>query len=94
MTFQWLMPEKFDPIINTRIWVEIYICSIHSKEDSKLFRVCVKQLMGNKCPLQGPQCCGAAVLLGGVSGDSQVQCGSVLGGMEPTVTLWRVENLA
>lgn len=52
--------------------------------------------MGNKCLLQGPQCCGAAVPLGGVSGGSQVQCvsGSVQGGMESTVTLWRVENLA
>lgn len=52
--------------------------------------------MGNKCPLQGPQSCGAALPLEGVTGGSQVQCvsGSVHGGMESTVTLWRVENLA
>lgn len=43
-----------------------------------------------------PQCCGAAVPLGDVNGGSQVQCvsGSLCGGMESTVTLWREENLA
>lgn len=43
-----------------------------------------------------PQCCGAAVPLGDVNGGSQVQCvsRSLCGGMESTVTLWRVENLA
>lgn len=53
-------------------------------------------MMGSNCPLQGPQCCAAAVPLGGVSGGSQVQCvsGSLYGGMKSTVTLWRVENLA
>lgn len=40
MAFQWLMPEKAEPIINTCIWIKIYTCSFHPTEDSKLFSVC------------------------------------------------------
>lgn len=71
-----MISEKVDPIINTRVWIQICAHNFHPAEVSKLFSVCVKQLTGE-------QVSGAAVPLRDVNGGSQVQSvsGSLRGGV-------------